>query len=290
MGLNATDAPPDSLLRAADPSGTIRWYIRTATGLAVTDPQWTLGSLLALPVAELYATLDAAAPVEPGTEPTLLAPVDDDLEVWAAGVTYQKSRLARMEESREPDVYQRVYAAERPELFFKAVGWRVSGPGQPVGVRADSDWNVPEPELALVCASSGDIVGYTVCNDMSSRSIEGENPLYLPQAKVYRHACALGPWIRLARAVPRPTELKITAEIRRDDEPLWTGSASTSGLRRGLDELVSFLYRAEHYPRGVVLATGTSTVPDESVSVVEGDVVTIDIEGIGRLSNPTVTV
>ncbi|MFF2509265.1 fumarylacetoacetate hydrolase family protein [Streptomyces sp. NPDC058067] len=284
------DCPPDSLLRAADGQGATRWYVRTERGLAALDATWSLGSLLALKAAELHEVIDAAPDADPGRL-TLLAPLDDDTEVWACGVTYEVSRAARMEESAEAaDVYARVYDAERPELFYKATGRRVSGPGGPVGVRGDSAWNVPEPELALVCAADATVAGYTICNDMSSRSIEGENPLYLPQAKMYRHSCAVGPWIRLARSVPEPRALGITATIARGGEPLWSGATSTARLRRDYEELVSYLYRAQTYPRGAVLATGTCAVPDESVSVAEGDVVEIEIEGVGRLSNPAVSV
>lgn len=301
-----TDAPSDSLLRAADVTGAARWYVRKSVPsvpsvpsgvrddalLAPLDDSWTLGSLLALPAEELYEVIDAAVPADRlPSGLTLLAPVDDGTEVWACGVTYEASRTARMAESAEAaDVYARVYDAERPELFYKSTGWRVSGPGGPVGVRADSHWDVPEPELALVCNADAVVVGYTICNDMSSRSIEGENPLYLPQAKCYQHSCAVGPWIRLARSVPEPGSLTIAATITRDGKELWTGSTSTARLKRGFGELVSYLFRGQPYPRGAVLATGTCAVPDETVSVTEGDRIDIRIEGIGRLTNHTVTV
>ncbi|WP_084704452.1 fumarylacetoacetate hydrolase family protein [Phaeacidiphilus oryzae] len=284
-----TSAPgsPDTLFRTAD-----GWFAVTASGGTAVLPG-SLGDLLALPRGEFHARVDSAPAVDgaPAGGP-LLAPVDPETEIWAAGVTYETSRSARMEESGEPDIYDKVYSAERPELFFKSTGRRASGPGGPVGIRADSAWNVPEPELALVLNAFGEIVGYTACNDMSSRSIEGENPLYLPQAKVYRHSCAVGPWIRLARAVPAPRSLGIACEIHRPGaaEPVWRGSAHTGSLHRELTELAEHLFRADDHPRGVLLATGTSAVPDSSFTLRAGDTVAIEIDSIGRLSNPVVTV
>jgi 2-dehydro-3-deoxy-D-arabinonate dehydratase len=279
---------PDTLFRTAD-----GWYLTTASGPVPLGG--TLGELLALPSWDFHQRLGSA---EPGAgrpadpDGGCLAPVDEDTEIWAAGVTYETSRSARMEESGEPDIYDKVYGAERPELFFKATGRRASGPGGPVGIRADSAWNVPEPELTLVLNAFGEIVGYTACNDMSSRSIEGENPLYLPQAKVYRHSCAVGPWIRLARAVPDPRALGITCEIHRSgsDAPVWSGRAHTGDLHRELTELADYLFRCYDHPRGVLLATGTSAVPDSSFTLRAGDTVSIGIDSIGRLSNPVVTV
>jgi 2-dehydro-3-deoxy-D-arabinonate dehydratase len=255
--------------------------------LRCLDAETRLGSLLALEVADALRALDVAPPATE-VPAQLLAPVDDYTEVWAAGVTYQISKEARMEESREADIYDRVYDAERPELFFKALGWRVSGAGGPVGIRADSELNVPEPELALVVNFRGEALGYTICNDMSSRSIEGENPLYLPQAKVYRHSCAIGPWIRLAAAMPDPANAGITMEIGRRGEVVWKGDTSTAKLKRKFAELSAYLTRAEAYPEGAVLSTGTSVVPGLDFILSEGDIVTIGIEGIGVLSN-TVT-
>lgn len=278
------DAPLGTLLKARTASGAVRWFHQSRDGLRELGAETGLGSLLALGIADALRTLDAAhlaseAPVE------LLAPVDDRTEVWAAGVTYQISKEARMEESSEADIYDRVYDAERPELFFKAIGWRVSGPGGPAGIRTDSELNVPEPELALVLNFEGDIVGYTICNDMSSRSIEGENPLYLPQAKVYRHSCSIGPWIRLASHMPDPQDAGITMEIARRGEVAWKGDTSTAKLKRTFAELSAYLVRAETYPEGAVLSTGTSVVPGLDFILSEGDTVTITIEGIGVLSN-----
>jgi 2-dehydro-3-deoxy-D-arabinonate dehydratase len=253
-------------------------------GLGLLPLSTTLGSLLGLTADELTDRL-AAIPRTPAAQPELLAPVDDDTEVWAAGVTYEVSRQARMHESGDAALYDKVYEAPRPELFFKAIGWRVAGPSDAIGVREDSTWDVPEPELGVVCNAAGTIVGYTVCNDVSSRSIEGENPLYLPQAKLFRGGCAVGPWIRLATAVADPYQLGIRVQIERDSQVLWSGGTSTSRLHRKLDELAEYLFRGDIYPRGVVLATGTSAVPGDEVTLRQGDRVVIDIDGVGTLAN-----
>jgi 2-dehydro-3-deoxy-D-arabinonate dehydratase len=220
---------------------------------------------------------------------TLLAPVDGRTEVWAAGVTYERSRTARMAESEQSaDIYDRVYSAQRPELFFKSASWKVSGPSVPVSVRADSTIDVPEPELAIVLNTAGSIVGYTVCNDMSSRSIEGENPLYLPQAKIYLGGCAVGPWIVPAWEVPDPYSLDISLAIVRDGATAWEGSTSTSLLHRRLDDLAAYLFRADDFPEGAILSTGTCLVPDLPFTLEGGDEITIGISGIGALTNPVV--
>ncbi len=216
----------------------------------------------------------------------LLAPVDGATEVWAAGVTYTRSRDARMEESAHAeDIYDRVYSAERPELFFKSVAWRVVGPGVDVSIRRDSAMSVPEPELGVVVAADAEVVGYTICNDMSSRDIEGDNPLYLPQAKLWLGSTALGPGIRPAAEIPDPYALDISASIRRGDDIVFTGAVSTSRLRRTFAELIGYLFREDRFPAGVVLSTGTGIVPPWGFSLLEGDVVRIEIEGIGVLEN-----
>jgi 2-dehydro-3-deoxy-D-arabinonate dehydratase len=218
-----------------------------------------------------------------------LAPVDGNTEVWAAGVTYQRSRHARMAESeRSADIYARVYDAVRPELFFKSTAWRVAGPGEPIAVRPDSEINVPEPELAVVLDSTANVVGFTVCNDVSSRSIEGENPLYLPQAKVYLGACALGPAIVTVDDIPDPLTLPITLEIERANTTAWRGAANTAQLHRRLDNLIDHLFRADEFPWGVILATGTCLVPDLPFTLIPGDVVRIGIGEIGILENHVV--
>jgi 2-dehydro-3-deoxy-D-arabinonate dehydratase len=214
----------------------------------------------------------------------LLAPVDEQ-EIWAAGVTYERSRDARMEESTQEDAYSRVYDAERPEIFFKSAAWRCAGPFEPVGIRHDSAWDVPEPELALVIDTDGRVAGYTIGNDVSSRSIEGENPLYLPQAKMYTASCALGPWITLAEELDDPLDLNIRLRIERDGAEFWSGQASTRQFHRSLDELVGCLYSAMDFPAGTILLTGTGIVPPSEFTLEAGDLVTIEIDGLGTLTN-----
>jgi 2-dehydro-3-deoxy-D-arabinonate dehydratase len=250
----------------------------------------SLGDLLALPLGEIREICAAPGGATlPAADAELLAPVDGRMEVWAAGVTYERSRTARMAESEQSaDVYDRVYAAERPELFFKSAAWRVSGPGVPVSVRSDSTIDVPEPELAVVFTAAGAVAGYTVCNDMSSRSIEGENPLYLPQAKIYLGGCAVGPWIVPAWEVPDPYALTIELIIVRDGATAWEGSASTSALRRKIGELAAYLFREDEFPAGVILSTGTSLVPELPFTLEPGDEIRIRISGIGELVNPVV--
>lgn len=223
----------------------------------------------------------------PLTEVSLRAPIDWQ-EVWCAGVTYKRSRDARMEESQEKSVYDRVYEAERPELFFKGMRFRVAGPGGEIAIRSDSTWDVPEPELALVINSAAEIVGYTIGNDVSSRSIEGENPLYLPQAKVYDKAAALGPMIALAPEIDDPHNLAIELTIRRDGAVGFQGSTNTNQLHRSFEDLVEYLYRDNTHYHGAVLMTGTGIVPPSEFTLEAGDEVTIAIEGIGSLTNPVV--
>jgi 2-dehydro-3-deoxy-D-arabinonate dehydratase len=250
----------------------------------------SLGDLLALPLAEIRSVCTSpAGAVVPAAAVELLAPVDGRMEVWAAGVTYERSKAARMAESeRSADIYDRVYGAARPELFFKSAAWRVSGPGVPVSVRADSSIDVPEPELAVVLNAAGAIAGYTICNDMSSRSIEGENPLYLPQAKTYLGGCAAGPSIRPAWEVPDPYALVIELTITREHTVAWAGRASTAALHRKIDELATWLFREDEFPAGVILSTGTSLVPELPFTLQAGDEVRIGIAGIGELVNPVV--
>ena len=260
--------------------------VRTDDGLVRRAPASTLAELLA---GDFRGAVEeaAAGPAETG-EVRLLAPVDGLTEVWAAGVTYERSSEARQEESEVADVYARVYGADRPELFLKSVAWRVSGPGEPIGIRTDSAVDVPEPELAVVAAADGTIVGYTVCDDVSSRSIEGENPLYLPQAKIYAGACALGPGIRPAWEVPDPYELTIAASVRRGDDEVWSAETSTKMLHRRLDDLVGYLYRQYDLPEGAILSTGTGIVPELDFTLTAGDSVAVTIDGIGTLTNPVV--
>ena len=251
-----------------------------------------LADLLALPVTDIRDAVEEALGTEPVPDRPLrtLAPVDGRTEVWASGVTYRRSREARIEESDDGDVYARVYDAQRPELFFKSVAWRAVGDGDPIGVRADSPSNTPEPELALVLNAAAEIVGLTVCNDVSSRSIEGENPLYLPQAKVYTGSCALGPGIRPIWEVTDPAALAIACTITRDGADVWSATTSTALLHRRLDDLVEHLFRAMVFPHGVILSTGTGIVPDLDLSLSDGDVVRIEIDEVGVLTNPVETV
>jgi 2-dehydro-3-deoxy-D-arabinonate dehydratase len=238
----------------------------------------TIDSLLA--AGSLEAESDGAAPASA----IVLAPVQGQ-EVWAAGVTYDASRVARNWESRGHEFYDKVYDAERPELFFKAAPGRVRGPGGLIGVRRDSGWDVPEPELCLVCSAAGKIVGYTIGNDVSSRSIEGENPLYLPQAKTYRGSCALGPCIVGVDEAPPLKELEISLTISRDRETLFTGFTQVSRLHRTPEELVQWLFRAQDFPAGVVLMTGTSIIPEAEFTLRAMDEVRIAITGLGELVN-----
>jgi len=215
-----------------------------------------------------------------------LAPIGNQ-EVWAAGVTYLRSRDARMEESKESgaaDVYQKVYEADRPELFFKALPPRVAGPGEHVFIRSDSSWNVPEPELTLFINSAGEIQAYTIGNDMSSRSIEGENPLYLPQAKIYERSCALGPCL-FVPPQPISSETKIAITISRNQEEVFSNSIQLNRMKRSLPELASWLYKSCKFPVGCFLMTGTGIVPPNNFTLQKEDEVSISIEGIGMLTN-----
>ncbi len=244
---------------------------------------------------DLLASEDLLERVRTATEgePVTGFDVDDALsvahsqEVWAAGVTYFRSRDARIEESKAAgggDFYDRVYSAARPELFFKANGRKVVGPGAGVRIRRDATWSVPEPELTLFLDPRGEIAGYTIGNDMSSRDIEGENPLYLPQAKVYDGSCALGPCILLAtRPVPRTTSIAIS--ISRDGLEVFAGSTTLAELKREPKELAEFLFRENSFPHGVFLMTGTGVVPGDDFTLESMDVVRISIEGIGVLEN-----
>jgi 2-dehydro-3-deoxy-D-arabinonate dehydratase len=216
----------------------------------------------------------------------LLPPIGSQ-EVWAAGVTYFRSRTARMEESKSAgggDFYDRVYDAARPELFFKATPHRVRGHRQSVRIRKDSRWNVPEPELALVVSAHGAIVGYTIGNDMSSRDIEGENPLYLPQAKVYDGSCALGPCVLVA-SEPLALETEVRLAIQRDGQKVFEGATMLSSMKRQPKELVEYLFRDNSFPHGCVLLTGTGVVPPDAFTLAPGDEIAITIEPIGTLVN-----
>jgi len=251
------------------------------------QPDVELHHLLRLRADELRTQIENS--IQPGLTSnvvsSLLAPIDGETEVWAAGVTYKRSEEARMEESGTPDIYAKVYTAKRPELFFKANPRRVAGPDAPTIIRADSTWDVPEPELALVVNAYAEIIGYTIGNDMSSRSIEGENPLYLPQAKIYANCCALGPALTPAWEIADPYNLTIRLTIERNDQVYWQGETSTSELKRRFDELVTYLFLENDFPDGVVLCTGTALVPERQFTLQPGDIVQITIDQLGTLRN-----
>ena len=235
--------------------------------------------------AEFLTPANERIPLE---DVRLLPPIDQQ-EVWAAGVTYKRSKTARMEESMAAaSCYDRVYASPRPELFFKATPHRVAGHGQPLRIRADSNWNVPEPELTLVISSKLQLVGFTVGNDMSSRDIEGDNPLYLPQAKCYNQSCGLGPWITLPVGMPPRSEIGIRLLIHRGSKIVFDGKTSVEQMARSFENLIGWLGRDNSFPTGAFLLTGTGIVPDSSFTLQVNDIVEIKIDGIGTLLNPVV--
>jgi 2-dehydro-3-deoxy-D-arabinonate dehydratase len=237
------------------------------------------------PAALARSLLDDRAPAVPVDSVTLLPPLDQQ-EVWAAGVTYKRSREARERESAgAARFYDLVYTAERPELFFKAPAWRVVGPRGPVRIRRDARWSVPEPELALVVSPKMKIVGCTVGNDMSSRDIEGENPLYLPQAKFYDGSCALGPAITLAADLPPLDQVHLRLTIDRAADRVFDGATSLAAMARSFPDLVQWLGRETSFPQGVILLTGTGIVPPDDFTLAVGDRIAIEVTGIGRLEN-----
>ena len=236
----------------------------------------TLSFLLELPASAIQHVIKAHLITTEEINDALLPPVDANQEIWASGVTYLRSRDARKAESTVADVYEKVYDAQRPELFLKAIGWRVVTHEQPVAIRMDSVWDVPEPELVLVINRFGEIVGYTAGNDMSSRSIEGENPLYLPQAKIYNGSCALGPHIILCSA-EEMRDLPVSVAIERGGSSMFEGATSISQMKRTLPELAEWLVRYLDFPNGVLLMTGTGSVPPESFTLQKGDKITVNV-------------
>jgi 2-dehydro-3-deoxy-D-arabinonate dehydratase len=251
-------------------------YSSLAELLATENPSATIQSL----------ETDAPVPIDDSIR--WLPPIDDQ-EVWAAGVTYKRSQTARMEESEAAaSCYDRVYQADRPELFFKATPHRVSGHKQPLRIRSDATWNVPEPEITLVLSPQFRIIGLTVGNDMSSRDIEGENPLYLPQAKCYDQCAGLGPWITLYDTLPEMSELRVDLKIERDGQVVFDQQTSGSEMARSFEDLVGWLSRDNSMPSGAFLMTGTGIVPSNDFTLQAGDLVHISIAGIGTLSNPIV--
>jgi 2-dehydro-3-deoxy-D-arabinonate dehydratase len=287
------------LCRFSDSQGAARLGLVREGALFDLGDRWpTLSAFLAWSAgrsdlaAELIGGLAGATPVahiDPAGQggPALLKPTDLQ-EVWAAGVTYERSRIAREEESAGSGIYDRVYSAARPEIFFKATPSRTVGPGEPVAIRVDASWNVPEPELGLVINQALELVGFTVGNDMSSRDIEGENPLYLPQAKLYARCCALGPLIALRDSIADPTNLPIKLEILRGGAVAFAAETNTRRIVRSYADLIGYLGRDNLFPDGAVLLTGTGIVPPDDFTLLAGDEVTISIEGIGTLRNPVV--
>lgn len=268
------------------PSGDSVVLVENGT-LQTLKPGTTLADLLhsANPVQTAKSIIDASIAPEALGSQTFLAPVDRQ-EIWAAGVTYKRSKIAREEESKgAAQFYDKVYTAARPELFMKATPERVVHPGQPIRVRADSKWNVPEPELTLVVSPSLKIVGYTIGNDVSSRDIEGENPLYLPQAKIYKQSCSVGPLITLVEAMPAWPGVEIRLVVRRGAAIAFEGTTTLAQMARTPESLVEWLGRENEFPNGVLLLTGTGIVPPNDFNLSTGDAVEISIAGIGTLTN-----
>ena len=282
---------PTQLIRFLDAKNEVQVGIRSNdSGSAQVIPVESMASLLMLSLPDLRLAVEAALASGISSEIRyLLPPVDQLTEVWAAGVTYKRSRAAREEESDHSDVYSRVYDAARPELFFKSVAWRVVGHAEPIGVRADSTINAPEPELALVCNSSGEIAGVTICDDVSSRNIEGENPLYLPQAKVYLGSAAVGPGIVPIWEIEDIYALDISVKVERAGEIIWGGTTSTHEMHRKFEELVGYLFMNMSFPQGAILSTGTGLVPNMDFNLSPGDVVVVEIASIGSLENRVIS-
>ena len=258
------------LTRHQSPQGP-RWAVN---GFHLPDG-FHLDLLLQRPLPAIRDALETAVTNEKATD-ALLPPIEDTQEVWAAGVTYRRSRAARVAESGSADLYDKVYDAERVEIFFKSIGWRVLGDGDSVRMRRDAAWSVPEPELTLMINRAGEIVGYCAGNDMTSRDIEGENPLYLPQAKIYDGSCAIGPGILVAgpdamRALP------VAMTITREGKAIYEGKASTSQLKRTLEEMVTWLRKELEFPEGVFLMTGTCLVPPDEFTLAENDAIRITV-------------
>lgn len=274
----------------------IKLYRTTDSVLAVRDGtayalnHFSFDALFSSPEPDIFteeALRNSHAIALPDLEQPYLPPLENQ-EVWAAGVTYFRSRVARMEESGGAGAdhfYDKVYAADRPELFYKASAARVRGHRAPIGIRRDSSWSVPEPELTLALNAAGQVFGFTIGNDLSARDIEGENPLYLPQAKMYRGSCALGPCLLVASQLPTPGAA-VSLRIERSGLPVFEGQTSLDQLKRSFTELAGWLFKEEDFPHGCLLMTGTGVVPDPPFTLQSRDLVRIAIEGIGELANP----
>ncbi len=275
------------ILRAVDAtSGELVVGVVRNHGFAPLRNVTRISQLLELELAQIESELSETDQSIPLHRFRILPPIDGAMEVWAAGVTYMASREARVEESGDKDVYQRVYHAERPELFFKGTAWRMVTDGEPIGIRDDSPNDVPEPEVGLVVSSRGELVGFTIIDDVSSRAIEGANPLYLPQAKVYDGSCAVGPSIVPRWLIPKATDMRIEMTITRDENVVFSGESSTGQLKRGFEELTRFLFLQLSFPEGVILATGTSVVPPLTTTLSQRDLVEIEVDYLGRLVTP----
>ena len=242
----------------------------------------TLTEAMHLTLAELKTRTAGATTTISGE---LAPPIAAEIELWGAGVTYLRSRDARKEESGVPDVYQRVYEADRPELFFKSTAVRARGTNAPIGIRYDSEASVPEPEVAIYINKHREIIGYAICNDVTARSIEGENPLYLSQAKIYIGSTAIGPDITPAWLAPAANEMSIKAKILRDSALVWEAETSLGALNRTLEDLVNYVFRCQDFPHGLILSTGTGIVPPMDIALATGDIVEINVAGVGTLSN-----
>ena len=242
----------------------------------------TLTEAMHLTLAELKTRTASATTSIIGE---LAPPIAAEIELWGAGVTYLRSRDARKEESGVPDVYQRVYEADRPELFFKSTAVRARGTNAPIGIRYDSEASVPEPEVAIYINKHREIIGYAICNDVTARSIEGENPLYLSQAKIYIGSTAIGPDITPAWLAPAANEMSIKAKILRGSALVWEAETSLGALNRTLEDLVNYVFRCQDFPHGLILSTGTGIVPPMDIALAAGDIVEINVAGVGTLSN-----
>lgn len=277
-----------SLISGKDKNGVFHLGVKSANGLRpIAVNSWK--QLLQMSLTEAKNLIENTQ----GDEVELvevLPPVDHDGEVWAAGVTYLRSRDARTEESGVPDVYTRVYEADRPEIFFKAIGNRVVNENNWVGIRYDSIMSVPEPEIAILVNKQKEILGLTICNDVTSRTIEGENPLYLPQAKMYEHSCSLLSEVTPIWEIKDLPSVEISAQIMRDGQAVWEATTSLAQLKRPFEVLVDYLYRCYKFENGVVFSTGTGIVPPMDISLKDGDIVSIQASQIGELKNPVKTV
>ncbi|MGW0683767.1 fumarylacetoacetate hydrolase family protein [Streptomyces sp. NPDC002754] len=278
------------IVRFADDTGTVRTGIADASGaIRRFEGAPRVADLLRLPVEGLRELVETtAARPQPDVDEgdvLLLPPMDGLMELWAAGVTYERSREARVEESTEQSVYERIYDAERPELFLKALPWRLVTDGEPIAVRDDSELNVPEPELGVVLNQAAETVGYVIVDDVSSRSIEGENPLYLPQAKIYAGSAAVSSGIVPVWEVDSPQALKISLTVWRGWVAAFRGTVSTAAFHRSPEELATYLWRCQPFPDGAVLSTGTGIVPEIDFTLHAGDLVETAIDGVGVLTN-----